>query len=211
MNRHGIIVMATQTRNNKIGQRKPGRGRDSGGAGMPEARAHMRWHPDRARSRHVGREKKTVSARGQQGQGLLYVKGRCIALYHRNVQPGNHSDQSCTKILRQTPLSTSYWLGSIQDENIKIKRHIREPHRQAKGIHSLPETLSWVDRSVAPLAMVLGYHSRQGRRIGMRSQGIVGAWGCFGLWPVNSLTSMVGPFGQISGLLGYYRLYCDVV
>ncbi|OKO98329.1 hypothetical protein PENSUB_9427 [Penicillium subrubescens] len=169
MNRHGIIVMATQTRNNKIGQRKPGRGRDSGGAGMPEARAHMRWHPDRARSRHVGRDKKTVSARGQQGQGLLY------------------------------------------DENIKIKRHIREPHRQAKGIHSLPETLSWVDRSVAPLAMVLGYHSRQGRRIGMRSQGIVDAWGCFGLWPVNSLTSMVGPFGQISGLLGYYRLYCDVV
>lgn len=133
-----------------------------------------------------------------------------VGALHGGIQSvGNHPDQSRTR--RSTRfLSASYWAGSNQDENIKIKRHIREPHRQAKWIHRVPETLSWVDRSVAPLAMVHGYRSRQaGESLGLARE--EGQRGCFVVWPVNSLTSMVGPFGQISGLLGYTSLDCDVV
>lgn len=43
-------------------------------------------------------------------------------------------------------------------------------------------------------------HVRAGESVCLVREG--GGCGWFGLWPVNSLTSMVGASGQISGLLG---------
>jgi hypothetical protein len=76
MNQKGIIMMATRTRNG-IGQRKPGRGRDSGGAGMPEPTGEgIPIGPV------VGTqaETKAASPRGQ-GSGAT-VNGRCVAWWH---------------------------------------------------------------------------------------------------------------------------------
>lgn len=132
---------------------KPGRGRDSGGAGMPEP-ACEGIPPDRARGRH-----QAETAR-------------------RKYQEPNATSES--------PIDKQQ--GSIQ---------CPRPYLGWTGLRPL---WPWfIDTT----------HVRAGKWLTLARK-VLKVGGCFVVWPVNSLTSMVGPFGQIGDISGnnspYYVL-----